>query len=226
MEGDWITLAIFLLFFIILPLLQGIARRRRGPQEDPPQADEEWHPEVEQRTARRRVEPEEWAAEWDDFPAPEEQRAKEESAWESLDLDDLFRGPQPEARPQPGPRPTPRPQPRPEPAPEPRWEPVPTPKPRPEPRREPRVEVPIPVAVPHPAPRPAAPPRVASLAPVEVDREAEHQRFRRRIATPDAAPRRPKQALLPELRTQQQLRRAIVLAEVLGRPRALRDLEL
>jgi hypothetical protein len=226
MDGEWITLALFLFFFVILPLLQGIQQRRKGSQQELPETEEEWAPEVEQRTGRGRIEPEEWAAQWDESPreSPRQvQRGGERSAWEDLGLDDLFREPEPE--PLPKPRPEPRAEPRPEqrhvPLPEPWFEPAPKPQPRP------RIEVPAPVPVLHRPVPVAAEPRVASLERIEVDREAEHQRFRRRYVTREPAPKRApaRQRLLPDLHDAGAVRRAIVASEVLGPPRALRELE-
>jgi hypothetical protein len=67
---------------------------------------------------------------------------------------------------------------------------------------------------------------VASLDLVEVDRKAEHERLHRRFARPAAPPARARpDRLADHLRTRRELRRAILLTEVLGPPRALRPLE-
>jgi hypothetical protein len=233
---DWFTLALFLFFFVILPLLQGISQRRKGQQQELPEAEEDWDHEADpQAGRRRRIEPEEWEADWDERPVEEESApARERSAWEDLGLDDLFREPRPEPR--PAPQPEPRWEPFPTPVPDPRTErqvPVPrterqVPVPRAErPAPEPRSERPAPVPFPHhPAPVRTAP-RVVSLERLEIDRDAEHERFRRRVATPVAQPRRPtRESLLPDLREPREIRRAIIVAEVLGIPRAMQEHEV
>lgn len=70
----------------------------------------------------------------------------------------------------------------------------------------------------------AAPAALVKRAPVEVatvDREAEHARFHERIAP---APAHPASAR-PHIRNAGELRRAVLLSEVLGPPRALRELD-
>lgn len=74
-----------------------------------------------------------------------------------------------------------------------------------------------------PRPLPAAP----VALDVEVDRAAEHERLHARI---DQPPRRERPAAVPAaalrgLRDRDALRRAIVASEVLGPPRALRELD-
>lgn len=65
---------------------------------------------------------------------------------------------------------------------------------------------------------------VVSLEPLHVDRPAEHQRFHRRVAAPDAvaAPAPTGPSVAAALRAPGALRRAVLLAEVLGPPRSLR----
>ena len=77
------------------------------------------------------------------------------------------------------------------------------------------------------APRPL--PAVPAALDVEVDRDAEHARFHTRIDPPRRSP--PARGLprrtsspLADLRDPAALRRAVVAAEILGPPRALRDL--
>lgn len=68
---------------------------------------------------------------------------------------------------------------------------------------------------------------VISLEPLEVDREAEHHRLHQRLrAAPPAPPLRPRRASAPRLRSRAELRRAVVLAEMLGPPRALQPLDV
>ncbi|HEX2188628.1 MAG TPA: hypothetical protein VHG51_06995 [Longimicrobiaceae bacterium] len=70
--------------------------------------------------------------------------------------------------------------------------------------------------------RPA--PVVVSLEATRVDRKAEHQRFHQRLG--EAAPRRPPPVrLADQLGSREAVRRAVLLAEVLGPPRALRELD-
>ncbi|MDQ3310417.1 MAG: hypothetical protein M3497_09855 [Gemmatimonadota bacterium] len=74
------------------------------------------------------------------------------------------------------------------------------------------------------APPPVVLERVVHMAapePVEIDRDAEHVRFHSRF--PAAVQPPPRSETLPErLRRPGELRRAIILAEVLGPPRSLR----
>ncbi len=67
---------------------------------------------------------------------------------------------------------------------------------------------------------------VASLDLAEVDRGAEHERFHRKIVP--RVPRTPRPALRSDglrdqLRSRSEVRRAVILAEVLGPPRSLRE---
>src|SRR5690554_1842940 len=102
----WIGIALFLFLFVILPLLQQLAQRRRGSQEEPELDD--WEAEApEGARRRRRIEPEEWGAGGAATPPPDaEPVAAERSAWEDLGLDDLFREPQPRPREEPRPSPS------------------------------------------------------------------------------------------------------------------------
>jgi hypothetical protein len=75
-------------------------------------------------------------------------------------------------------------------------------------------EVPVPVVLER-AMREAVP------EPVEIDRAAEHVRFHGRFPAP-VQPAAPSETLPEHLRKPGELRRAILLAEVLGPPRALR----
>ena len=97
---------------------------------------------------------------------------------------------------------------------------------------------PSPTEVPTPAPLPTeavslestAPPLVVSLEPTRIDRAAEHARFRARTAAPaPVAPALPPRALgavlAGMLREREGLRRAVVLAEVLGPPRSLQPID-
>ncbi|HEX2095608.1 MAG TPA: hypothetical protein VHG28_24640 [Longimicrobiaceae bacterium] len=61
-----------------------------------------------------------------------------------------------------------------------------------------------------------------SLEALQVDRAAEHERFHQRYLQEAPAPRH-REALAGQLRSRGELRRAILLAEVLGPPRALRE---
>lgn len=91
----------------------------------------------------------------------------------------------------------------------------------------PGAEEPAPEVLPaqHPAP-----PQVVSMEPLNVDRAAEHQRFHDRyVARPSSAPPpRPTNVHSPiaaMLRERDGVRRAVILSEVLGPPRALQSLE-
>jgi len=69
-----------------------------------------------------------------------------------------------------------------------------------------------------------APTAVAKRAPVEVavvDRDAEHARFHERVAPAPSSPA----SARPHLHGASELRRAVLLSEVLGPPRALRELD-
>jgi hypothetical protein len=217
MEGDWITLALFLFIFIILPLLQGLRRRREG--EELPEAEDEWQPAEEERAARaRRVEPEEWA-DWDQ-PEVESRPAAERSAWEELGLDDLFRSR--ETPPRPTPEPAPPPQ-----RPTPRWEEEAAPRWEPEPVRKPRVELPPPPLVLRPEQSQRAARRTESLGRATVQRRLEAVPPKRQLVPPSGVAQRPAPAewVLRGLHDAQKVRRAIVLAEILGSPRSLQQHE-
>ena len=97
---------------------------------------------------------------------------------------------------------------------------------------------PLPTEVPAPAPSPieavslesTAPPLVVSLEPTRIDRAAEHARFRARTAAPvpvvsGPPPRTSGFGLAGMLRERGGLRRAVVLAEVLGPPRSLQPID-
>jgi len=225
MQGDWITLALFLFFFVILPILQGIGQRRKAGQQEEAPPEAEWDEVPDDRAAgRRRIEPEEWDTEWEDWDRParqEQPAAGERSAWEDLGLDDLFREPAPAAPPRPAPRPEPRAQP----------EPAPRPMPAPEPARDPVREV-REVWVQPSAPRPERPApalvEAVSLEPLRVDYDAERAKYRARYPSTPQHPglaRGGRSQWLPDLRDRRELRRAIITAEVLGKPRALREHE-
>jgi periplasmic protein TonB len=230
MELDWFTI-LLIFFFFVLPLLQQIFGKKRPPAELPP---EDGLAELPPGEHGRRREPEEWEP-WEDAePAPVEQRAPR-SAWEELGLDDLFREPAPPPR-EPAVEPPPAP-PVPQPSAPARWDDplaVDT-----EPAR-PREYAPggkaneyaapgKPNEYAPPPPRPIPPqptPMIVSLEELTVDREAEQARNRRRYAEvePPRA-RTPVKRLGPrQLRDPRVARQAIVLAEVLGKPRALREL--
>ncbi len=211
MEGDWVTLLLFIFFFFILPILQQVFRKKQPP---PPRTrlpeEEEWEAVPQgRREAPSRVPPPE---QWEDWPeeAHEEQAAapRQRSAWEDLglELEEIFREPQPE---------------------------------RPEPREpEPVTAAPAPIPVP-PRPLPTTPPpewmppasppppQVVSMEALEVDREAEHVRFHDRYVAPSRPPIRsvPRAPLAAQMHDPNELRRAIILQEVLGPPRALRPPE-
>lgn len=69
--------------------------------------------------------------------------------------------------------------------------------------------------------RPLPAPLVKSLEVTELDRKAEHERFHRRIARPAAAPASPPR-MTDQLRSREGVRRAVLMAEILGPPRSLR----
>lgn len=64
---------------------------------------------------------------------------------------------------------------------------------------------------------------VVSMEAVHVDRAAEHARIHAIHARPPARPKRDRPRLAALLRNESDVRRGIVLAEVLGPPAALRD---
>ena len=78
-----------------------------------------------------------------------------------------------------------------------------------------------PVTVREEVARPLPAPLAEPLEVTEVDRKAEHARFHRRIARPAAAPVRA-QGIAGQLRSREGVRRAVLMAEILGPPRALR----
>ena len=65
---------------------------------------------------------------------------------------------------------------------------------------------------------------VVSMEPLEVDRAAEHRRFHERVVTkrPPRAPA-PSERLHSLLSDQSEIRRAVLLSEILGPPRSLRS---
>ncbi len=97
-------------------------------------------------------------------------------------------------------------------------------------REEIRPEAPVPIVfeeaisreiAPRDLPPPAVAPVIISLEPVRVDRRAEHERLHRlnrATPAPDAPPPIP---LATQLRQRSELRRALILAEVIGPPRSL-----
>lgn len=165
---DWIQVG-FLLLFIVLPLLQGLAgRMRRPPADGEPSAS---LPEIVTREPD--AAPVDDTSAWDAWFEPhageagqgEERLAEEIQPVEAISLEQFD-------------------------------------------------EAPVPVVL----------ERVVHMAapePVEIDRDAEHVRFHSRFPTAVQPPARSE--TLPErLRRPGELRRAIILAEVLGPPRSLR----
>lgn len=63
---------------------------------------------------------------------------------------------------------------------------------------------------------------VVSLEPLHVDHGTEHDRLHRRAVPPPLPPTRRPGSLRDSLRGRRELRRAVILAEVLGPPKALR----
>jgi hypothetical protein len=84
---------------------------------------------------------------------------------------------------------------------------------------EPVAPEPLPVPVERPLPAAV----VETLEVLEVDRGAEHRRFHRRAPETPAAPVSRGESLGEVLRDPGALRRAVLLAEVLGPPKALRE---
>ncbi|CAN5547732.1 hypothetical protein BH24GEM3_BH24GEM3_27100 [soil metagenome] len=207
MEGDWVTLLLFVFFFFILPILQQVFRKKQPPPPTTqlPEEEEEWElpPHGRRDTPSRVPAPEQWSEGWEgEWPEEEETAAaRERSAWEDLGLDDLFREP----RTQPPEPVTAAPAPIPVPS-----RPLPT---TPPPERLPPASPP--------------PPQVVSMEALVVDREAEHVRFHDRYVVPSRPPagriRHP--PLAAQIHDPKELRRAIILNEVLGLPRALRPPE-
>jgi hypothetical protein len=239
MQIDWFAVLLFF-FFIVLPLLQHIASKRKQAEGEEGEA-----APGEETLPREGHRPQPMPDQWDAWDEPEGERRRElPSAWEELGLDDLFRAePRPEPRAEPRPRPQAdsqprtRPRPRVEPAPETRPTPSPVPAPRTEPRRSSeswddyRVErtpppTPTPVTI-----RPDAAEPAVRTVPIERREEG------RGDPAPKRAPRKyalSEQSKRPttvaarvtarELQSTQAARKAIILAEVLGPPRSLRDL--
>lgn len=86
---------------------------------------------------------------------------------------------------------------------------------------EPVAPQPVPVRPERPVP--AAVPR--TMEALTVDRKAEHARFHQRVQVTPAPPARRAGGIPALLRDPRHLRQAVILAEVLGPPRALRELE-
>jgi|GEM_PF-6590198 len=229
---DWFGILLFLFFFVILPLLQGISQRRKrkhGEMEEEP-----WDPEPTARPARRGIEP----ADWNEAGEARE-LAGQRSAWDDLNLDDLFREPAPGSGPEPRSEPSMAPAPRAEP----RATPVPAPSPTPSRSArweapEPRAERPAPVVR---AEREAPVVRAERAAPVvraeravPVPRSTDRQSISRRPPLPiERIGREPRHrrgggsgTLLPDLHDADEIRRAIVVAEVLGPPRSMQEYEV
>lgn len=169
---DWIQV-VFILLFIILPLIQGLAERRRGPSNQEPSAT---LPDI--ATREPEATPADETSAWDAWFEPnagntrqlevgqgEERLAEEIPPFEAISLEQFD-------------------------------------------------EVPVPVVLERVIPD-------ALPEPVEIDRTAEHARFHSRF--PVVVQPSPRSETLPErLREPGELRRAILLAEVLGPPRSLR----
>jgi hypothetical protein len=215
MQVDWFTL-LLIFFFIILPLLQHLTGKRQ--QTPPAEVEDEWDDTgASTRSREERHAPQEWDA-WAEPEALEPSR-EARNAWEELGLDDLFREPKPEPRA------------------EPRSEPLPAPErrvesrsqaPRSEPTRIPggwddwRVQSPPPAPPPVRAER-RVPTSSVSFERAEFDRDADRVRVRRPIVleSPAVVSRREGPRIRHRLRSTHSIREAIVLAEVLGPPRAL-----
>jgi hypothetical protein len=189
---DWFQILVFLFIFIVLPLLQGLGRKKAPPPQDPA--------EYEEAVLREEAEGS-WSEGWGSWPAEEEVAVEE---------------PEPEPLPLPLPRRVEVPAP---------WEPV---------HREERPHDVAARPMPHPAPVPmsvdprAEVRRVERTAPaamaLHVDRAAEHRRFHERTEVAAAPVRAGRSALLEALHGSD-LRKAVILAEVLGPPRSLQPLE-
>jgi hypothetical protein len=185
--------------------------------------EEPWDPEPTARPARRGIEP----AEWDD---PDKPRAPagQRSAWDDLNLDDLFREQAPRTSSEPGraaeaaprvePRPTPVPAPTPKPARPAPWE---APAPRPErPAPVVRAERAAPVARAEraaPLARSVDRQSISRRPPLPIERIGREPRARRGGAVGE---------MLPDLRDATEIRRSILVAEVLGPPRSMQEHEL
>jgi hypothetical protein len=230
---DWFTLLLIFIFFV-LPLIQQIAEARKRGQEPPepePGDDEEWVFEEEERIGRtprahappevasepRREVSDGWSSGWGSWPTEEEQVSASGGKEETSS--------------------------------EPRFTPVPaqrtqrdsvvvpelsTPPIRAE-RDAPvtRPERPVPVVrserpVPTIRPERVLVEREVPIEPLVVERRAEPQRGRARVremSVPVYGARRGATALGMAVHNPGELRRAILLAEVLGPPRSLRPLE-
>jgi hypothetical protein len=196
---DWYTLLLIFLF-IVLPLIQQFLDKRRGQGELPPEEEELPAPARRQppRAERRELPPE----------TPRARQREEEPSWS----EDWGRWPSPvpvEDREQ-----------------ERDWERTAPQVERIEDRSPPEPLLPVPEPVPFPARFEL--PQVISLERLEVDREAEHRRLHARFAATDAPPpsvHRGHRRAAGLLQTRGELRRAILLAEVLGPPRSLRELK-
>jgi hypothetical protein len=200
---DWYTLLLIFLF-IVLPLIQQFLDKRRGQGELPPE-EEELPPPMRRQPPRaeRREAPRETP------PAP---RRVEEPSWS----EEWGRWPSPvpveeQEQEQERERERERAAPRVE---------------RIEERPPPEPLLPVPEPVPFPARFEL--PQVISLERLEVDREAEHRRLQARFAATDAPPpsvHRGHRRAAGLLQTRGDLRRAVLLAEVLGPPRSRRELK-
>jgi hypothetical protein len=202
----WFEILLILLF-IVFPLIEQIAsarRKKRLPQDEPPVEYEggyEWQPPA--RPERPRAEPVEPAADgrfedWGHWPGlePEPQREEAPARIATLERDEA---PEVWSR---------------------EWEEPDAPLVRP---------MPLPEQITAARPVPVVVERVV-LERGEVDRVREHQRFhdqyvRRPLAPPEKVQRGHASALSDALRQPGDLRRAIILTEVLGAPRAIRPLD-
>jgi hypothetical protein len=202
----WFEILLILLF-IVFPLLEQVAsaRRKKGQQPDelPPEYDgtgHDWTPEprVEPRRERR-VEPEgdgSWSEGWGAWPGAEPAEPEPVATKpRRAEPEHGFHWEQSRQRAEPEP-------------------PAPTPERRPM-RREPVVLAP--------------PVRVAAAERVAVGRERGQQRSAdqsaRRSSEPARVRRPPASSISRALHQPDDLRRAIILTEVLGQPRALRPLD-
>ncbi|MDQ3557445.1 MAG: hypothetical protein M3409_11820 [Gemmatimonadota bacterium] len=173
--------ALLFLVFLLLPLLQGLLERKKGPPRlPPPDADHENELPGEGSG---------WAEGWGAWPAeelPEEDAGNEEEApRRERDRVPIL------------------------------VQPAPTPRPEPAP-------VPIVVSMEPLAPRPVPVRPTRDAVP---DRAAEHARFHARVEAPAVVRRVTHRTGALQLRNLGEVRRAVLLAEVLGPPRALRPLE-
>jgi hypothetical protein len=209
---DWFTLLLIFIFFV-LPLIQQIAEaRKRGGQPPVDAPEEEWDWEAEQREAQRSGTAEAqreqvsgnggWSEGWGSWPGdpPPEPVAEE------------------------------RPVDRAERVTVPRREPD-TVSERPSGEHEralPEPTVPIRVERPVPEIRPERVlfERAVPVEPVHVERrETRRPRERRALSRPAEGAVRSVSAMAAVLHDRNQLRRALVLSEILGPPRSLRELE-